>query len=181
MTHFSFITDKILQANLDVAFDHIVKLTTISESKEEKYKGMILVSSLRKTIIIHIAAIIEALLLWKLRQICQTQQIELEDEWKYTDIRILYTLTDSTEIIAGLRKKEKKELEKLDFDRITKLCHHHKIIKSNRLKENIDKVRAFRNRLHIGGLPEIEKEYTKVDLEFCFKVAVKVESLVSKK
>ena len=61
MSNFAFIDDEVLKTNLDIAFDHIIELITISDSD---FKPL-LISSFRKTIIILMASIIEALLLWK--------------------------------------------------------------------------------------------------------------------
>lgn len=179
MSSFSFVTDGVLQSNLDVSFAHIVDLLTLSES--DQYKGKyVLVSSLRKTIIIHTASIIEALLLWKFKQICVTDKVELDNEWRYLNIRIIHQISDSEEAIAGLRRKEQKDLDRLDFSRITDLCQKYKIIKSKELRKDVDKVRELRNRMHIGGLLELEREYSKEDLEFCFNVAKKIKNLASK-
>lgn len=179
MSNFPFVSDRVLQSNLDLAFAHIVDLLALSESGQ--YKGdekKLLVGSLRKTIIIHTASIIEALLLWKLKQVCKTEKIEMPDEWKYPDLRVLYKITDSEEVVAGIRKKEKEDIDRLDFIKITILCRSHEIIKSEDFKLEIDKVRELRNKLHIGGLTTVEKEYSKSDLEFCFGVAKKVKELV---
>ncbi len=179
MSNFPFVSDKILQSNLDQAFAHVVDLLALSES--DQYKGKeLLVSSLRKTIIIHTASIIEALLLWKLKQVCGSEEIELVNQWRYVDIKTIYTIDVSTEAIAGIRKKEKKLMERLDFIRITDLCQQHKIIKSIKLRKDIDSVREARNRMHIGGLLDMDAEYKKGDLEICFSVAQKVKELVSK-
>jgi len=179
MSNFPFISDSILRINLDLSFEHIIDLLSLSES--ETYKDEeVLVSSLRKTIIIHTASIIEALLLWRLKKECKVKKIELVDEWKYFDIRVIHTLNSSEEVVAGKRKKKVKEMNKLDFVRITDLCHHHKIIENDILRDDIDKIRLFRNRLHIGGLAEIEKKYSKKDLEFSFGVARKVKSLIQR-
>lgn len=174
MSNFPFISENILRSNLDMAFDHIVDLLTLSHSEQYKNKT-ILVSSLRKTIIIHTASIIEALLLWKLKETCQAEKVKLDNEWKYLDIKVLHHIEDGYEIIAGSRKKEEKDLDKLDFLRITDLCEKYRVLKTKALREDIDKVRVLRNRLHIGGLSEMEKEYRKEDLEFCFNVAKRVK------
>lgn len=179
MSNFSFVVDKILQSNLDISFAHIVDLLTLSES--DQYKGKnVLVSSLRKTIIIHTASIIEALLLWKFKQTCTASNVKLDNEWRYLNIKTIHPLSDSEEVIAGFRKKEQKDLDHIDFLRITDLCQKYKIIKSKELRGDVDKVRELRNRLHIGGLSELEKEYSKNDLEFCFNVARKIKNIISK-
>lgn len=178
MSNFPFVSDSILRSNLDLSFDHIVDLLTLSES--DQYKGkQLLISSLRKTIIIHTASIIEALLLWKLKQISGSGKIQLPNEWKYREIKVLYAIDSSEEVIAGIRKREEMSIDRIDFVKITSLCEKHGIITEEKQK-NVDKVREFRNRLHLGGLSEMEKEYKKEDLEFCFKVASQVKEAVSK-
>ena len=178
MSNFSFISNDVLRSNLDLAFDHIVDLLTLSES--DQYKGkQLLVSSLRKTIIIHTASIIEALLLWKLKATHKTDKIELPDDWNYRDIKSIYKINDNEEVIAGIRKRVEVNIDRIDFIKITRLCEKYGIIKSDKTKD-IDKVREFRNRLHLGGLLDMEKEYKKEDLEFCFKVANQVKETVSK-
>lgn len=180
MSHFAIIPDAILRSNLDLTFNCIIELLTVSESETYQDKGkQSLVSSLRKTIIIHIASIIEALLLWKFKQVCSTQIIELADEWKYPDPKVIYKIDDSQEIIAGLRKKEKININRIDFLRTTRLCRKYGIISSEKLEKDIDKVRELRNRMHIGGLSEIENEYKKSDLKFCFDVAKRVKKLAT--
>ena len=178
MSNFSFITDLILRANLDRTFDHILDLLTLSESDPYKDKK-ILASSLRKTIVIHTASIIEALLLWKLKQELKNKRVELGDEWKYFNIKVIHKFSESEEIIAGARKKEVKKINQLDLIRITDLCKKYKII-NNKLAKRVHQLRELRNRLHIGGLTAMEKEYTKKDLNFVFDVAKAVKRVVSK-
>lgn len=38
MSNFPFVSDEVLKNNLDIAFDHIVDLLTLSESEDYKYK-----------------------------------------------------------------------------------------------------------------------------------------------
>lgn len=179
MNNFPFVSDIILRSNLDTTFDHIVDLLALSESRQYEDKPL-LVSSLRKTIIIHNASVIEALLLWKLKKHCKTNKIQLPNEWKYYDITILHEINDSKQVISGFRKLEEKALDRLDFLRITDYCYSQKLISTTEIKDDIDKVRELRNRLHIGGLSTTEKEYTKENLEFCFSIAKKIKDLTSK-
>lgn len=178
MSSFPFIDDSILQANLDITFELIIELLTLSESESYKEKET-LVSSLRKTIIIHTASIIEALLLWKLKQVVSTQKIEMSEDWIYCDVKLIYPISTSEEIVGCRRKKEKKDLTKLDFFRITDYCCKLGIVGSNDMKERINKVRELRNKLHIGSLPTKESVYTKNDLEFCFNILAEVKKIVS--
>jgi len=178
MSNFAFIDNDILRKNLDIAFDHIIELLAVSDSDFYKNKPL-LISSFRKTIIILMASIIEALLLWKLKRTTKSKIIELSDEYKYFDIRTLHVINKKVkeEIIAGKRKKERKKLDRLDFIRIIDLCFKYNIFKKV-LHNELNKVRKLRNKLHIGGLEKIEKKYTQKDLKFVFSVAKKVDSVV---
>lgn len=136
---------------------------------------------MRKTIVIHTASIIEALLLWKLKQKIKNDEIELNDEWKYFDIKILCPSNEiGHEIIAGKRKKETKQVDRLDFIRIIDLCLKHKIIRKQ-FSKDVHDVRKLRNRLHIGGLKKMEKKYTHNDLNSVFGIAKKTKKIASKK
>ena len=180
MSNFPFISNSVLRVNLDRAFDHILDLLTLLESDLYKEKDKkILASSLRKTIVIHTASIIEALLLWKLKKKVKDDMVELSDEWKYIDIKIIHRLNELEYIIVGKRKKETRQFNQLDFVRIIDLCKKHKIINNNLAKDS-HHVRKLRNRLHISGLTAMEKDYTKSDLNFVFNVAKSAKEIVSK-
>ncbi len=173
MSDFPFVDNDTLRANLDIAIHHITELVAIADNYDKT-----LSSSFRKTIIINTASIIEALLLWKLRKKIKTKEVELSNEWRFYDVITLYKISASEVVIGAKRKKEKKQLDKLDFVYIIDLCVNHKIVTEQFSKE-LHKVRKLRNKLHLGGLEEVEKEYTKEDLNFVFKVAEKVKSIVS--
>ncbi|MBU0569935.1 hypothetical protein KKB40_04100, partial [Patescibacteria group bacterium] len=150
MSNFSFVKDKTLEKNLDTVFDHILDLSTLSTSISYRGKTT-LVSSLRKTIIIYTASIIEALLLWKLKQKIKNRKIKLSGEWKYFDIKVLHIVKNpSREIVAGKRKLEEKSVDRLDFVRIIDLALKYEIVGES-LSKKLDKVRKLRNRLHVGG------------------------------
>jgi len=173
VSDFPFVDDDALRANLDTALRHVTELVAIADNYDR-----ILSSSFRKTIIINTASIIEALLLWRLKKKVKTKEIELSEEWKFYDVKILHKINVSEQVVGAKRKREKKQVSKLDFVRIIDLCVKHKIVTEQFSKE-LHKVRELRNRLHLGGLEEVEREYTKRDLNFVFGVAERVISVVS--
>jgi len=177
MTGFEFVDDTVLRSNIEVAFEHILELTTISESKN--FGKTIAVSSFSKTIIIHIGAIVEALMHWKLKKRCSTDKLELINEWVYPDLKILFEINESEQIIAGKRKSEKRDVDRLEFLQIIRLCEKHSIIKSKTLLRDVDKIREYRNKQHIGGLAGIERKYSRRTLNFCFNTVVRVVKEVS--
>ncbi|MFC1595659.1 hypothetical protein ACFL4D_00025 [Candidatus Margulisiibacteriota bacterium] len=138
-------------------------------------------NSFRKTVIIYTAAIIEALLLYCLKEVLIKDSVETDD-WKYTNTKIIHKPTEDpgSEIVWCVRRKEKKSLAKLSFHIMNRICLHEDIIE-NTLFQNIDKVREMRNRLHIGGRKSVESNYTKKDLDFVFSVARQVKEIARSK
>lgn len=180
MSDFDFISDHALKSNLEEANDLILELLFRSESTEYQDKPR-LVSSLRKTIIIHTATIVEAILLWKLKQFHSSNEIALDDEWDYKDVHLIQDSGDSSEQIVWCKRKLiKKRLDRLDFLHITRICEKHAILRGDKLIGDINKIRELRNKLHIGGLTEIDQEYKPKDLEFCFSVLKRTKSLIEK-
>lgn len=180
-SNFPFIDDSILRKNLDITFDHIIELISFLEKPVEKDEySIVKISSFRKTIIIYTVSIIEAFLLWKLKKIIKSDKIKLKENWEYKDIKKIHTLKNDPlkEIVWCKRKNQEKNISKLNLVEVNRLCGKYKIIKKDIFKE-VEKVRALRNKLHIGGLREL-RIYTKDDLEFVFSVAKKIKFIVSK-
>jgi hypothetical protein len=175
-SNFSFVSDRIIRENLEIAFDHLIELLFLSESTG--YSNT-LKSSFRKTVIIYTASIIEALLFW----IIKINKTEEEISGKSTEFKIiktLYPINKEERIVLGkdYLKKNKCRFEKLNLDQINDICKKHNLI-SKDLFGKIDKVRRLRNRLHISTLKVLENEYSKTDLEFVFSVAREVKKLFS--
>lgn len=180
MSNFSFVDDLVLQKNLDTVFFHIVDLLTLTKSDLYQIeKTQTLVSSLRKTIIIHTASIIEALLSWKLKTDLNSNKLSPHYDYTYSNWKLIHKLENETEIMSVIRKKSIKKLEDLDFNRTIDYCYKYQILEDETLLKDLHKVRKLRNRLHIGGLSEVEKEYSEADLEFCFKVTKKIKQAFS--
>lgn len=137
-----------------------------------------MVSSLRKTIIIHTSSIIEGLLFWKLGQVEKNKKVEIPSAWKYCDIVVLHKIDESEQIVAGKRKREQRNIETIDFKHVIDLCYENKIC-SKSLEDDLHTMRELRNRQHLGSLKTLDKKYTKSEIEFCFGVAKTVKELVA--
>ena len=99
---FEFISDSILRTNLTIVLLHIMDLLTHAERYQDIRR-----SSFRKTAIIYTATIIEALLLWLLKQdLGKKRKLRLKNEWKYKDIHLIHQLSDDPprQIIWVIRK-----------------------------------------------------------------------------
>lgn len=180
MTHFGFVTNEVLRSNLDTTFLHLVDLLLLSESETyQEAEKELLVSSLRKTIMIHTSSIVEALLFWRLRQLEKAKKVELPDDWRYVDVKILYEIDKSEQIVDGKRKKGSRNIDTIDFKHVIDLCKENGILDID-LKIDLHKMRELRNRQHLGSLTTSERKYTKGEMEFCFGLAKKVKELVAR-
>lgn len=174
---FGFISNEILRQNLDESFDHIVNLLPLIESG---VYSDVATGAFRKTCIIYTASIIEALLF----HILDTQ---LSDEdlteytWKLLNKKILFTVNDSYQIVAGDFKQEGKILDKdkLNLGLISKTLKDKKFLTKS-LFDKVDEVRVLRNGQHIGPNKSI-KQYSKADLEKAFAVASDVKTFTKNK
>ena len=175
-TNFSKIKDSVLRKNLDIVFNYVLILFTLSEAK--KYDAIIK-SSFRKSVVIYTSSIIEAMILYLLKQKIKSEKIILSNEWKYFNIVPIHKISNNPteEVISGFRKNEIKNIESIDFYRMNDLCLKHKSIDEELFNE-VNEARKLRNRLHIGGLKEVERNFNSSDLKFIFMVAEKVKNLL---
>lgn len=177
-TRFKFVSSDVLRANLNTTFDH---LTVLYESSNNQDYSETQRSSFRKTVIIYTAAIIEALLLEKIRSNFTEAKLATEC-WELKNKKVLHKVDDTHKIVAGDYVLDKKILkfDKLNLSQINALAKERKFV-SPQLSKKVDKVRDLRNKQHIGMHANIERGYSKADLEFVFSVAKNVKDLFNKK
>ena len=131
---------------------------------------------MRKTVVIYTASVAEALLLWKIEKEIGSGEVTLLDEWRQYEIKILHR-DKNFELISAKRSNEKKDINKLDFNRMITVCKQKKLLREPLLKD-LDKVRKMRNKLHIGGVEEITKKYTQEDVEFVLNTLEKTMRII---
>lgn len=173
MSHFGFVSNQTLRNNLDIAFDHVLTLIPLSESKSYKKLAK---SSFRKTIIIYTASIIEALLFNHVQKKCSESDF-ISEKWEIEGYKILHEIDEKNKIIGGhyVLKPTILQSDKMNLGIINKLLHDKRLIDDD-LYNEVDKVRVLRNDQHFGT-HQVIKEYTKGDLEFVFSVAKDVKEL----
>ena len=129
-------------------------------------------SAFRKTIIIHTAAIVEALLFHVLdKKFTESDMAFYYSNWKLQNKVELYEVSPEHIIVAGDYKKVDGDgrKEKLNLGLIINFLKDQKII-SKDLFNKVEKLKKLRNEQHIGAQTKV-KEYTKKDLEAAFEVA----------
>ena len=164
---FSFIKEPVLRRNVEKISSDVLKLELllIDASKE-------VVDCLRKTIALYTASIIEALVFLKIREGVADEKITLKNEWKYKDVKVLYAISNASEIIGAERNREERAIDKLDFNTMIRIGKDKRIFASVLLKD-LDRVRQLRNEIHIDRLEDIVKTYPIVNVDFVQGVLVK--------
>lgn len=124
-----------------------------------------------KSAIILAAAIVEALAYKTLEQ-NSSLDMPLED-WKCICSNFLpnkYQSNNGERLSICERKKLKFELNKqTDFKKVNEVCLTLGIF-SKKLFNKIERVRKLRNKIHIQGLNNLDRSYTKHELEFISSV-----------
>ncbi|MEA2097566.1 MAG: hypothetical protein U9P70_00605 [Patescibacteria group bacterium] len=91
-TNFPKIKDSVLRGNLDIVLNYV--LTLLALSKAKKYDAIIK-SSFRKSVVIYTSSIIEAMILYLLKQKIKSKKVILSSEWKYFNIVSVYKISDN--------------------------------------------------------------------------------------
>ena len=164
---FSFIRESVLRENVSHVFHDILSLGLVLSGDNVSSQ---VVNCLKKTVVIYTASIIEALVLWKIRQEIEEERVILKNEWKYYDPKLIHT-TDEYEIIWAKRKEEERSTEKIDFNVMVRICRNEKLFRK-KLLDDLDMVRKLRNEIHIHGLEGVAKNYQQKKVDFVQRVLV---------
>ncbi|MFA5413250.1 MAG: hypothetical protein WC348_01790 [Patescibacteria group bacterium] len=131
-----------------------------------------------KAAIILAAAIVEALV-YKILEQNNTLKMPLED-WRCIRSNFLsqrYKSDKGERLSVCERIRPQFELNKqTDFKKVNEVCLALKIFPKKIFKK-IEKIRTLRNKIHIQGLDNIDRSYTKHELEFISSV---MDELLSK-
>lgn len=175
-SNFPFVSDTILRKNMDVAFDHIVGLIYILDSEDSSVAK----SSYRKTIIIHTASIIEALLFHLLdRKHTDEDVAKFYRRWELKNMREICVSQEGMKIVWGeyVQIDSNTSKDKLNLSQIQGFLTTKEVLDSE-LNKNVDYIRNLRNKQHLSTQKEI-KTYTNSDLNKAFDVAKKVKEFVN--
>ncbi len=178
-SNFSFIGNYILRQNLDESFDHILTLLPFTESTDYNEPAK---SAFRKTIIIYTASIVEALLFYVLDTEFSDDDIaEFYGSWELKEKKVLYSIDESTEIVAGMYRKVpgKGGKTKMNLGQIMDFLKTKNVLNAS-LYASIESIKKLRNEQHIGTHKKVPV-YGKEDLEGAFAVAREVKDFVSKR
>lgn len=174
MSRFSFIEDEVLRKNLDLTFDLVVNLATVTKSVG--YTEPVR-SSFRKVTIITTASIIEALLMYILKKkITESKVLKVSQDTEI--IKSLMKLDDGTRIVHLKDIEKKEKWDKLNLGNLIDIAGDNGICDSDPgLATDIRQVKDLRNKQHISTLEVVDGGYTTENVEFVFKTAGRVKKL----
>ncbi|MDZ7611667.1 MAG: hypothetical protein U5L10_02795 [Candidatus Moranbacteria bacterium] len=176
-SNFHFIGNAVLRNNLDETFNHIVVLLAFVESTTYGEEAK---SAFRKTIIIHTASIVEALLFYLMDKRFNNSAVsKYYTKWALRNYKEIYKINEKHLVVAGEYTKEASKLkkEKMNLGQIANFLRDKKVIDDS-LYEIIDEIRLLRNEQHIGTQKTI-KRYSKKELDRAFYIAGKTKEFVN--
>lgn len=130
-----------------------------------------------KAAIIIAASVVEALA-YKILSDAENRGVELPlENWWCKNSYLLpenYKGSGDCRLSICERRQSKFKLDKFtDFKRVNEICLKLKLFDKNFFNE-IEKVRNLRNKIHIQGLEDLDRSYTKKELEFVSPIIVKL-------
>lgn len=176
-SNFQFVDNTVLRNNLDETFNHIVVLMVFLESTTY---GEVAKSAFRKTIIIHTASIVEALLFYLMdRKFDNSEVSKYYTKWTLSGHKEIYRINKKRLIVAGeyIKKDSRLKKEKMNLGQIADFLLYKKVI-DDPLYKMIDEIRILRNEQHIATQKTI-KRYSKKELEKAFLIVNKTKEFVN--
>lgn len=175
---FSFVRDELLRNNLGIALQYITLLIPLYESAglpgPLKY-------SINKNIIIYAAAIVEALLSYKLQLMISDGRFKISDYFKkpynrtYKDIKTIYNLKSENEQIVGCKecKVPKSINNKTKFNDLINAGFSCELL-TPPLKMKCKKIMKWRNKIHLLNIEEEEVYLSEAQVKEAFKITKSV-------
>lgn len=164
---FEFVEDEILIQNLAIYAQYLQFLYSISQ--EYSIPSSILYSTY-KNIIIYGAQIIEAVCLYTIKQVFEKENNKVfGKEWKSTG-KYHSELKNGSKLRLKILEEESIQKEYSSFTPfkdIINACRRSKLF-DERVIKLIEKAQKSRNKIHLGALTEVDKAYTKDDINLFF-------------
>lgn len=174
---FLFISDTSLRKNLGDALAFVDHLVSLSLDKNQE---KIIINALNKTIVIHTASIVEAVVHFFVQEKSKNQSF-YDKNWTYTDIKLLHKIEGDEEIIAGKRKKKKLKIKRnTDFKTLNEICLREKFF-TKRKFEKIEKLRKERNTIHLAGLSGNQGIYSQKQINEFFNTSSEILEIIEEK
>jgi len=158
---FSFIKDENLKTNISIVAQNITFLYSLVKSYD--LPGPITYST-NKTIIIYIASMIEALLIYGIKSKISLEDIKESKIKKVKDKKLIHRLDKKSRIIWGKEIESCKDWSNLSLQDLNRIAKREEIIDKDFFLECED-LRKKRNKIHISSLKNEDDFIESTDLE----------------
>lgn len=172
-SRFSYIEDDNLRKHMWDAMEFISELLSISNKFPEDNKNYYY-----KTCILYTASLIESHIHYCVLKIWITEY--KNSTYTYSNIRELHSCDDWFKIMLWKREREMVSINwNIDFNLLNSIASKNNIY-DDTLKRKIDKVRKWRNQIHLMKLEDIDRKYSKNQLNDAFDIARDLFKVVEK-
>jgi len=177
---FSYIKDSNLRRHMWDAFRFVYENIILLEQGNHNLKWV--ESIFYKTCILYTSSIIEAHLNYCLIELWNTTYTW---DWKYKDTNKLYRYEENWKDIEVIWCKRFKEIKKFtdytDFAVLNKFSFRNANLYWEELYNKIDKVRWLRNKVHLIKLDDIDRMFTKRQMNEVFDTVSEIFDVVKTK
>ena len=164
-SRFFYIEDDNLRKHMWDAMEFIANLLFVSNNFPENNKNYFY-----KTCILYSASLIESHIHY-----CILKKWFTEYESKnytYKNIKEIHNCNDGFKIMSWKREKEKINIEwNIDFNLLNSFAYRNAEIYDESMFNGIDKIRKLRNQIHLMKLEDLDRKYSKKQLDEIFDIS----------
>ena len=164
-SRFFYITDDNLRKHMWDAMEFIADLLFVSNNFPESNKNYFY-----KTCILYTASLIESHIHY-----CVLENWFEEYQSKiftYKNIKELHICDDGFKIMSWKREKEKISINwNIDFNILNTFAYKTAKIYNEDMFKSIDKIRKLRNQIHLMKLEDLDRKYSKKQLDDIFEIS----------
>ena len=162
---FFYIEDKNLRKHMWDTMKFIVDLLSVSDNFPESNRNYFY-----KTCILYTASLIESHIHYCILENWFTEY--QSKNFTYKNIKELQTCDDWFKIMYWKREKEKISLIwNVDFNILNTFAYKIAKIYDEKMFKNIDKIRKIRNQIYLMKLEDIDRKYSKKQLNEIFEIS----------
>ncbi len=179
---FMFIDDEILRKNISLALQYILVIIGILD--KERAENSSIAHALHKNMAVYYATITEGCLHYCLKKYIEKNLVHSKDvmpgEWKNKECKDLFTISKNEKVCGIIRIYKNEQLkDNTKFITISRATKKAGIL-TDKLFDEVEKLRDQRNKIHLMGLRYIDNNFTKVMSQKALNVTVKIIERVEK-
>jgi len=162
---FCYIKDDNLRKHMWDAMEFIADLLFVSNNFPESNKNYF-----HKTCILYTASLIESHIHYCVLENWFTEY--QSKNFTYKNIKELHVCDDGFMIMSWKREKEKISIKwNIDFNLLNTFAYKIAKIYDEKMFKNIDKIRKLRNQIHLMKLEDLDRKYSKKQLDNIFEIS----------